>query len=189
MSAAALLRAARSDRGVSQRALAARAHVRQPGIAALESGAHDTTFSRLEQLLESLEYRLTAVPTRTRAVWQAADAVRAALDERDEDTAWRQVIQLADDLAREPAAHRVALSVTRPASTGSRRFDALVAGVTALRLRGLPLPGWVDDPWYRLEDDWDVEPLDELRPAARRATPREIARHGVYVHEREFESL
>jgi transcriptional regulator with XRE-family HTH domain len=189
VTAAALLRAARQARGLSQRGLATRADVRQPRIAEIESGRHDTTFSRLEELLAPLEYRLGPVPTGTRGVWEAALAVQEALAERDETTAWRQVIQLADDLEREEPALRVALAVAPPAGTGSPRFDALIAGVTDYRLRGLPRPTWLDSTDFRLSDPWDVEPLHELREEARRSTPRELARHGVYLHARELESV
>jgi len=189
MSAANLLRTARGSRGLTQRALAARAQVRQPGIADIESGTHDATFARLDELLSALHYRLSPLPTRTRGVWEAAAAIRSALDEQDDSTAWRQVIQLADDLAREPDAVRVALAVTPPLTTGSPRFDALVAGVTEYRLRGLPLPAWLEDAQYRLTDVWDVEPLAQLQEAARDATPPELARHGVYLHASELESV
>jgi len=189
MSAASFLRTARTSRGLSQRALAQRANVRQPGIADIESGTHDTTLSRLEELLAALQYRLAPIPTSTRGVWEAAHAVGAALMSEDEASAWRHVVQLADDLAREPDATKVALAVTPPASTGSARYDALIAGLTDYRLRGLPCPAWVHDPRYSLADEWDVETLPSLREAARNATPEEFSRHGIYLDPRELESV
>jgi len=189
MSAASFLRTARTSRGMSQRALAQRANVRQPGIADIESGAHDTTLSRLEELLAALQYRLTPIPTTSRGVWEVAYAVAAAVLASDEANAWRQVIQLADDLAREPAATRIALTVTPPPSTGSARYDALIAGLTEYRLRGLPCPAWVNDSRYSLADEWDVETLPSLREAARNATPEEFSRHGIYLDPRELESV
>lgn len=187
--AAALLRTARHDRGLSQRALADRARVRQPGIADIETGAHDTTVDRLEQLLAPLGYRVSALPTRGRPVWEAAAAIRESVQSEDAPRAWRELIQLADDLAREPDATRVALAVTPPLPTGSARHDAVLAAVTDYRLRGLPKPGWLDDPAYTLAEPWDVEPISALRRAARRNTPPEIRRHGVYLHRQELESL
>lgn len=189
MSAASILRAVRGATGLSQRALAALAGVQQPRIADIESGSHDTTISRLEQLLSRLDYQLSPLPTQTRPVWEAAEAVRTALQADDQAAAWRQIVQLADDLAREPGATRVALTVTPPSPTGSARFDALIAGVTEYRLRDLPRPDWLGGPQYSLTEPWDVEPLPQLREKARRATPAEFIRHGVYLHARELESV
>jgi hypothetical protein len=55
------------------------------------------------------------------------------------------VIQLADDLEAEHGAERVALAVAPPPTTNDERFDALIAGLTELRLEaeGLPLPKWL----------------------------------------------
>ena len=85
----------------------------QPGIAAIESGAHDTTVSRLELLLAALGQRVVLVPTVCRSVAEAADGIRSALVCRDENWAWREVIQTSDDLAREAPVVRVALSIVR----------------------------------------------------------------------------
>lgn len=191
MTASTLLRTARHARGVSQRALSKAAHVSQPGIAAVESGSHDTTVGRLDLLLMALGQRITILPTRTRPVWEAALALRQALDESNGSTAWREIIQLADDLAREDGATRVSLTVTRPLPVGEVRYDALLAAVTDLRLSQdqLPRPPWLDSSEYRLDEPWDVEEIPALQADARRQTPQAIARHGVYLRESELESI
>ena len=145
--------------------------------------------SRLEELLASLQYKLVPLPTGTRPVWEAAYAVGEALRISDEPHAWRQIIQLADDLARESAPLKIALAVTPPESTGSPRFDAFIAGLTEYRLRGLPCPDWVHDPALTLADEWDVESLPALRGAARDVTPDEFSKRGIFVDPRELESL
>jgi transcriptional regulator with XRE-family HTH domain len=191
MTASTLLRTARHARGVSQRALSQAAHVSQPGIASVESGSHDTTVGRLDLLLTALGQRITVLPTRTRPVWEAAVALRQALDEGNESTAWREVIQLADDLAREDGATRVALAVTRPLLVGDARYDALLAAVTDLRLSQdqLPRPKWLDGSEYRLDEPWDVEEIPALQANARQQTPQAIARHGVFLREAELASV
>jgi len=191
MKASTLLRTARAARGVSQRELSKAAHVSQPGIAAVESGSHDTTVGRLELLLTALGQRMTVLPTRTRPVWEAAVALRQALDEGNESTAWREIIQLADDLAREDGATRVALTVTRPLLVGDTRYDALLAAVTDLRLSQdrLPRPAWLDASAYRLDPPWDVEVIPALQSKARRQTPRAVARHGVFLRAAELASM
>jgi hypothetical protein len=163
--------------------------VAQPRIAAIESGAHDVTLSRLEELLSALQFRLAPIPTGSMAVWETAHCIGDALDESDEVTAWRHVVGLADDLAREPAPTRIALAVTPPLPTGSARYDALIAGITEYRLRGIPCPDWVNEPRYRLVEPWDVESLPSLRNQARKRTPREFLKHGVYLDPRELQSL
>lgn len=190
MTASALLRTARQRRGVSQRQLALAAGDSQPGIAAIESGAHDTTLSRIEHLLAPLGQRLTLLPTRSRPAWEAAASVAAALARSDLNSAWREIIQLSDDLVREPPAIRVALAVSPPLPVGDRRYDALLAGIVDHRLTedGLPRPDWLDDPHFSLDQAWDVEVLPELRASARANTPGAIARHGVYLAAAELAS-
>ncbi len=191
MSASSLLRTARHARGVSQRALAQAAQVSQPGIAAVESGAHDTTLDRLERLLVPLGQRLSLLPTRARPVWQMAVDLRAALEVGDQKLAWRQIIQCSDDLSRECPATRVALTVTQPLPVGDARYDALLAAVADHHLArdSLPRPSWLDLPDYRLAEPWDVEGVPSLRARARRRTPPAIARHGVFLAASELTSV
>ena len=191
MTAATLLKTARHARGVSQRALSQVAHLSQPGIASVESGSHDTTVGRLDLLLTALGQRVTILPTRTRPVWEVAVALREALDGGNESTAWREIIQLADDLAREKGATRVALTITRPLPVGNARYDAVLAAVTDHRLSqdGLPRPEWLDAVEYRLDKPWDVEEIPALQSEARRHTPPAISRHGVFLRESELASL
>lgn len=183
MSASGLLRSTRTSHGVSQRALATAAHVRQPGVAAVESGAEDATVSRLEHLLAELGSQLSVLPTRLRPVWAAGEEVRRALDDDDVRSAWREVIQLNDDLRSADRATRVALAIAPPGRTGDPRFDALIAAVTdcALVDARLPRPSWLDEPQWTLDGPWDVEDVPTLQQAARDATPFAIRRHGIYL--------
>ncbi|MDP2287956.1 MAG: helix-turn-helix transcriptional regulator [Actinomycetota bacterium] len=183
MSASSFLRSARGGAGVSQRQLALDSRVTQPAIAVIESGSHDTSVSRLEQLLASLGQRVVLLPTLARPVSEAADALRAALLSHNYEWAWREVIQTSDDLAGVDPAVRVALAVTRPLPVGDRRYDALLAALVDywMSLDRLPRPMWLDDPHYSLNEPWDIEELESLRARARLATPRSIRRHGVFL--------
>ncbi|MUH46731.1 MAG: helix-turn-helix domain-containing protein, partial [Actinobacteria bacterium] len=125
MTAASLLRSARGSHGLSQRALADRAQVAQPRIADIEAGAHDTTVRRLEHLVASLGQRIAVLPTLSRPACEAALAIATQLASNSDRQAWREVIQLSDDLAGASPAVRVALAVTEPAPTGDHRYDAL----------------------------------------------------------------
>ena len=183
MSASGILRSTRTSKGLSQRALANAARVRQPGLAAVESGSEDATVGRLELLLNELGSRLTVLPSRRRPVWAAGEAVRRALDAHDERSAWREVIQLNDDLREVDRATCVALAIAPPGRTGDSRFDALLAAVTdcALVDARLPRPSWLDEDAWNLKEPWDVEEIPSLRKAARQATPPAIRRHGVFL--------
>jgi len=178
MATSTLLRSARTSQGVTQRALAASSGVHQPRIAALESATEDATVSRLEALLRQLGTQLTLIPSNLRPVWAAGADVRRALR-----TAWREVIQLNDDLRAADSAICVALAIATPEPTGDHRFDALLAAVTDSCLcdRRLPRPAWLDDDSRRLSEPWDVEDVVELQKAARKATPKSIRRHGIYL--------
>ncbi len=191
MTAASLLRSARGSHGLSQRALADRARVAQPRIADIEAGQHDTTVRRLEHLLATLGQRIAVLPTLSRPACEAALAIATELASNSDRHAWREVIQLSDDLAGASPAVRVALSVTEPAPTGDHRYDALVAAIVDhwLTTDRLPLPEWVRTPQRTLTEPWHVEPLASLRPAARKATPKAIVRHGIYLAASELESV
>lgn len=183
MSASGILRSTRTSQGLSQRALARAARVRQPGLAAVESGSEDATVSRLEHLLNELGSQLTVLPTRRRPVWAAGEDVRRALDAGDQRTGWREVIQLNDDLRGADRATAVALAIAPPGRTGDSRFDALIAAVTdsALVDSRLPRPEWLDDHAWTLDEPWDVEEIPALRDAARQATAAAVRRHGIFL--------
>jgi len=191
MLSSALLRSARETRGLTQRELAKAARIAQPRIADIESGAHDTTVGRMEQLLAPLGQRVTILPTRARPVWEAASALAAALEGGDEKSAWRVFIQLSDDLVRAEPALRVALCVAEPARTGEIRYDALLAGIVDHWLTSgrLPVPMWVRTSERICRPSWDVETLPQLRDTARRHTPPGLRRHGVYLAASELASV
>jgi hypothetical protein len=152
-------------------------------VAAVESGSEDATVSRLEHLLRELGSQLTVLPTRRRPVWAAGEVVRHELDKGKHRSAWREVIQLNDDLRGVDRATCVALAIAPPGPTGDVRFDALIAAVTdhALVNARLPRPLWLDDPAWTLKEPWDVEEIPALQAAARKATPAAIRRHGIYL--------
>ena len=64
MSAWALLRAARAESGLSQRALAARSGIAQSEIARIENGRQEPSYDRLLRLVRSagLDLRVALVP-------------------------------------------------------------------------------------------------------------------------------
>ncbi len=184
------LLAARTSRGLSQRALAARARDHQPTISALENGDHDPSVAHLGRLLAATGYRLVALPTTARPVYEAGAAIVAALGRGDESTAFREVIQLSDDLAKESRPLLAALCALAPAPA-DLRFDALLAAIVEYYLNGagLPSPSWVNDPSRTLTEPWFVDDVPALREQTVQDTPPAFARHGVFLAAAELASV
>lgn len=191
MTAGTLLREARCNRGLSQRAVAERSGAVQPTIAALESGRHDPGVATLERYLAAAGARLAILPTRIRPVADAADAIRRLVADRQFDDAFRELIQVADDLAAESGAVRVALAVTPPPAVGDRRFDAFLAAVVEHRLseQDLVLPEWTAEPQRVCDEPWYVSDLPVYIARARHESPTAFARRGVFLIPDELASV
>jgi transcriptional regulator with XRE-family HTH domain len=186
--AARLLREVRRARGLSQRALASLTPEHQSSIADFERGKHDPAVDRLDRLLAALGYSVSVLPTRRRTVADAADAVHDWLRHEDADWAYRELIQLNDDLAAEHGPLRVALTVAPPASVGDPRFDAFIAALVEHHLAAerLPIPDWTSDPSRRLDqawvvDEWGSDDVTEV-------TPKAFRRHNVLIDPSELAS-
>jgi transcriptional regulator with XRE-family HTH domain len=188
--AARLIRQARHTSGLTQRALAARSGTPQPAIARAENSHRDLLVAGLDRLLRSTGHQLIALPTLRSTAAETADVVRLHLAAGREDAAYRDVIQLNDDLVVERGALKVALAVATPATTGDDRYDAFIAGVVDWRLSldGLPRPTWVDDVKC-LDACWWVDPTSEGDAEVVAATPTVIRRRGVIIDEAELRSV
>lgn len=77
--AAALIRAARADAGLTQAALAARAGLRQPSLAQMESGTRPVSDEMLERVLAAADYR-PSVPLAEHAA-EIRESVAHGLDD------------------------------------------------------------------------------------------------------------
>ena len=188
MTIARLLRETRRAKGLSQRALAARAQITQPALAAIESSEHDTRGATLERLVTAAGYGLFALPTRARAAADWADEIYQELrsPRRSHAVAFRAIIGLSDDLAGADPAVRVALCVAPAPLCGDARYDAAVAAIVEHHLQRdiLPIPSWVRETTRVLDSPWMVTfgvKEQEVPPALRR--------HGVLLAESELESV
>jgi len=187
MTAKSLLIQARSTRRLTQAALAAAARVPQPSVARVERGRRDLNVATLDRLVHAAGCQLAILPSTRTTAAAAAVAVRHAVEDHNDEAAYRSVIQLADDLAAEDSAERVALCVTPPVATGDDRYDAFIAGIVEHRLSegDLPLPKWVptaprlSTPWF--VDEWGGD--DALS-----ATPRALRDRGVIIGDYELVS-
>jgi len=116
----------------------------------------------------------------------AAVSARRALEEGDEDFAFRLIVQARDHLRRlDPV--DVAVGAEEPGSTGDRRFDALLAALVTRSLTelGAAVPAWaaciepLDEPWYPAL-------LPSLRRRADREAPPDLRRLGIMLTENDL---
>ena len=183
MSVSELVRTPRVASGLSQSSLAALADVPQPTISGIETGTHDATVKLVERLLAPIGYRLVAIPTQAQTVAETAVAVASLLRAGREGAAYRQLIQLLDDLAAESPHARVLLTATPPAPVGDRRYDAYIAAASEHRLREVkaPLPEWVHEPERVVDPVWYPAGIASLKDATVKITPPSFRRHGLIV--------
>ena len=191
MTACAHVRYARRAAGITQRELARRTGSAQPRIAEVEAERTDARASTIERLLAATGHRLVVLPSRATTAAETAEAVREALKQRQENTAFREVIQLSDDLAASQPAIRLALVAAPPATTGDERFDALIAGLVEYRLSGdaLPLPEWVADPARRATTSWFVDATPGTEDLSRAQSPAPFSRRNVFLDATELASV
>jgi quercetin dioxygenase-like cupin family protein len=91
--------------------------------AEVEAGIHEPSVQTLARFLAGTGHRLLAIPTASRPAAEAAEAVSVWLRAGDEEGAFREVLQLSDDLDREP----ISLDVLLPLATALQvDLDALL---------------------------------------------------------------
>lgn len=188
--AATLVRAARTSRGLTQHQLADRSGIDQASVSRSESGRR-AEFATIDRLLAAAGHRLYAAPTRRDDAATAAADIRGHLRAGRKDRALRALIQLNDDLLAERGLVRGILGLAEPGPTSDSAWDAAIAGLVEWRLTedGLPAPEWVDAderflPWPRT---LDVDPAD---PAPSHAdVPEPLLRRGVLIWRDTFASV
>jgi transcriptional regulator with XRE-family HTH domain len=185
--ASTLVRQVRRGGQVSQREFAALTGERQSAISAVETGRNDPGVERVAHLVGAFGYSVTVLPTRRQTVAAAAESIYDALRAGDEARAYRELVQVNDDLAAERGALKVALTVTPPAPVGDRRYDAFLASLVEhhLERERLPVPTWTSDPWRRVETPWIV---DEYGDASWAASPASFRRRNIIVSADELAS-
>jgi transcriptional regulator with XRE-family HTH domain len=187
--ASSLVHQARVGAGLTQGQLGAFAHVRQPAVARAERGTTGLTVDVLDRLVRAAGWRLAVLPGRSGTAADAAESIAALLATGSGDGPYRVVIQLADDLAAEHGAERVALAVAPPPPTGDIRFDALLAGVVEVRLNEerLPHPRWLATAAH-LDSLWYVDEHSQGDAHTVTATPAELLARGVILDAAELVS-
>lgn len=192
------LRAARRRAGLSQEAVAARIGTSQPAVARLESRAADPRLGTVERYLAAVGATLAVVPQAPQSsLAQAGEGVKSALRRDDPDEALRHVVQVIDDLQGASTEAVVEAVRDEPEPTGSRRWDAMLAGVGEYlcRRRQVRVPGWTAAPSRFLDEFWFVvgDVLGRvpagLACVALVESPPELANRGVLLDQTALASV
>jgi transcriptional regulator with XRE-family HTH domain len=186
----------RTAAGLTQRGLADLAGVSQAEIGRIETHRSQPTLPVLGRLLDVLGTELVPASVddvRPTVAVEVAEDVREILrsgDTSPENLAecYRSASTIVD------AAHRWSGSQFRraisfaPGSTGSQKFDALIAALVedCCTAGGVTPPPWVDDKARFVDGEWFPSGIDDLHEVARRESPEAFRRHGVFIVEEEF---
>jgi transcriptional regulator with XRE-family HTH domain len=182
--AAAALRQARVDAGLSQAALARRAGVDQPMVSAYEHGRRAPSWTTFERLVGGAgavaELRVEPLPDNAFTVADLGVHVAAGTDDPRRR---RLVLEFLARYAATPSHQRRALLVGRPDPTGERTWDALL-GATAEHLAfhdAVDPPEWCVEAGRFLDRPWYWVDLPSVRRRALAGAPTAFRRRNVWV--------
>lgn len=194
--AAALIRDARRNAGLTQAELAHRSGTSQPTLANYEAGRALPRLDTLERLAKSSGHELVLslrpqVRRGAMTIAEVADQLRSILAEEGVSDAWRRLLDFVDDFRGSSTAGRHWLTIEDPPTCGDARLDAAVGGIVDLLCNEARLvpPAWTEGPSRFSEPWWFVSGLPGFEAMALRDTPVALARHGVFVNEGAFDRV
>lgn len=186
------LRRARKVSNATLAQVAAASGVREPNLSTIERGLRHPTTATAERVGDALGLKFVAVRALGRSsAAEVSAAIALARASGDARLAYRQLIQLADDLAAVDPATRVVLTAEEPERVGDRWDDA-VAALVEYRLAEVraPLPTWVSQRTGDPEHPWEPERAREPLPFAVEPdlVPEAFRKRGVLIEESELVS-
>ena len=177
--ASSQLRFVRARAGISQREVARRAGTSSATLSRYESGALVPNVGTFNRLVEA------CLPAGRRWASLTALAPIVAKVHRSDGSmaAWRLVGEVLDDEAMGTPADTALVAADAPAPTGDSATDALMAALAEyLTLqRGVPGPGWSQDPDRVAQPWWFVADVPAWIPTSLRESPRSFAKRGIFV--------
>lgn len=188
--AAALLRRARSEAGLTQHELAALADTSQSAIAAYESGAREPSWSVLQRIVGASGHLVELKLRRDPSLFRLVDLAGRVATTTEEPLRLRLVFEFLRAAAED--GHPVRLLVAaEPARTGDVRFDALLAAIAEDLCvhAGLRPPSWVLDEGRILQGMWWVSDLPSARAQALVHTPASYRRRGIMLARHDLEAV
>ena len=188
MTITAALRRARSRSGRSLGWVAARAGIAESNLSTIEHGRREPRAATIDRLAAALDVTFVPVATGGRTTTaEAADHVVAALEAGDSATAYRAIVQVADDLVNAHPYLRALLAAEAPVAIDDG-WDAFLAGVVEWRLTqaGLPTPEWIRAQVRDPAVPW--APPSAILPARPDHVPEPLRRRGIQVEADELTS-
>jgi transcriptional regulator with XRE-family HTH domain len=183
MDAAALVREARENAGLSRSALAAKAGVPTSTVSRIEDGSSDPTLTMLARLIAAAGKHLS-ISVAARQPSRAAIELLAGAYQSDaggRKINWTRLRGFLDQLAAHPELSAAAVEAPPP-RTGDAAFDALLAGIAEKVAddAGIPRPRWTRSvppapaPW--------IAPGTPARVRqARAAAPSQLAARNIWL--------
>lgn len=170
---AELIRNAREQRGLSQRALAKRAGVEQSTIARIELGDADPAYSTVIRLLNAAGFRL---PDPEPSIPTLAEAATGG-DEID----WTMLRSVTDLAERDPSTVKL-LNGAEPPPTAGITTRTILAAVAAFLAEeaGVRAPGWARHT-PPLAEPWHPGGTPRMIRQTIAETPPAVARYNVWL--------
>lgn len=158
-------------------------------IYAIEHGRRDPAASTLERIASAAGVKILAVQSEGAAfVSETTEVLRERVASGDVEGAYRQLIQISDDLSGATATTCVFLTYIEPSAI-SPGWDAAVAGVVEWRLtqKLAPLPEWIQRFGSAVDEPW--EPLSAPYKINEQDVPEPLRRRNIWIEQAELESV
>jgi transcriptional regulator with XRE-family HTH domain len=196
---AQVVRQARSDARLTQRALAHLAGVPQPTVAEIESGRREPSLTLVSRLAEAAgfalkiefvslpRYSAIAVARRVQSVIENATGNEHVID----DAVLRELISFRDAIRKADPIEYRALVMDPPDYVGAQRWDAFLAAIVEDECAGrlVPAPRWTNDERRFTKPFWYLSEIPALHDWEFETAPAAFARHGVLVAVEELASV
>lgn len=191
MPANILARSARAASGLTQSQVANRSGIAGSSLSLIEHGKREPTVATLDTLLRAVRHSVVLIPTVRSDAANIAASIAKAVTAADDASAFRYFIQLADNLAAESGTTRIGLTLTEPATTGSKQWDAAIAALCEFRLNldRLTVPPWIIRRRKPLASKWEPHTSDYTIPVNIKKVPKEFLRRGVLIEAQTLESI
>jgi len=117
------------------------------------------------------------------SVGEVASEISVCLAAGDTSSAIRLAFRVLERFEKSNEVTRQEIIAEQPSSTGSPRYDALLAGIVeySCASHSLVPPAWVNDGRYFLHEFWFVAGIASLHADALVHSPISLARRGVFV--------
>ncbi|MGH7671825.1 MAG: helix-turn-helix domain-containing protein [Gemmatimonadales bacterium] len=186
MREADLVRAIRSDTGLSIRAIAQAAGVAASTVHRIEQGELHPTMVTLERIAEAAGFRLSVERQLDYATSIVGLARSIGADVAGGDLTWpiRKAAELAHRFRRADPGTRRRMITAEPPQTGDPRWDAFVAAFAEWLAveAGAPVPSWAHHDDRYLRRGWWVTPMVSMHAWEYAGSPASFQSHGVYLH-------